>query len=145
MLHTDSSAIPGWPIGPLETAVVRGIVVPHSNNYEKWKFGSQVLWQETTRGTVSRTLQLLHSADATKRGTTVTDVCGRWAGKQTLHSVPSAFASSREDSVQLRATTSSVTRVVKLVFYIQTQMLHVLNLATLREEVWECASRSMHY
>jgi hypothetical protein len=34
MLHTDSSVIPGWAMGPLEAAILRGIVVTEGNNYE---------------------------------------------------------------------------------------------------------------
>lgn len=60
-------------------------------------------------------------------------------------SVPTEFTSSRENPVSLRAATSFVTRAVKLVLSIQTQALHVLNLATRHEEVCKCASRSMRY
>jgi len=64
---------------------------------------------------------------------------------QTRLSIRSEFTSSRENPVQLRASTSFVTRAVKLVRSVLTQVLHVLNLATRREEVCKCASRSMLY
>jgi hypothetical protein len=73
-------------------------------------------------------------------------MCGESGrGTQTRLSVPSEFTSSRENPVELGATTSFVTRAVKLVRSIPTQVLHVLNLATHREEVCRCESRSMHY
>jgi hypothetical protein len=141
MLHTDSSVIPGWAMGSLEVAVPRGIVVPHNNNYEN---ENSVLkcCDERPREALS---QELFSGCILLTRLTQGQMCAEGGRGNTLHSVPSAFASSREDSVQLRATTSFVTRVVKLVLSIQTQMLRVLNLATRREEVCECASRSMHY
>jgi hypothetical protein len=132
-------------MGPLEAAFLRGRVVPHGNNDENENL---VLRGCDKRPRERWSLDLFSDCILLTQLSVAPKVqmCGESGrGTQTRLSIPSEFTSSRENPVQLRATTSFVTRAVKLVRSIPTQVLHVLNLATRREEVCRCASRSMDY
>jgi hypothetical protein len=132
-------------MGPLEAAVLRYVVVPHGNDDESENL---VLRSCDKRPRERRSLDLFSDCILLTQLSVVPQgqMCGESGrGTQTRLSIPSEFTSSRENPVQLRATTSFVTRAVKLVRSIPTQVLQVLNLATRREEVCRCASSSMHY
>lgn len=132
-------------MGPLEAAVLRGIVAPHVNNDESENLalrGCDKRPRKRQSLDLFSVYILLTQLTVAPQG----QMCGESGrGTQTRLSLPSEFSSSRENPVQRRATTSFVTRAVKLLRSMATQVLHVLNLATRREEVCKCASRSMHY
>jgi hypothetical protein len=69
---------PGVSDGPIRSCSSTRYSRTPRQQWRKWKFGSQGLWQEATREKVSRPLQWLHSADATKCSTTGTDVWRKW-------------------------------------------------------------------
>ena len=132
-------------MGPLDAAVLRDIIVPHGNNDER----QNLVLRGCDKGPRERRSLDLFSGCILLTQLSVApqgQMCGESGrGTQTRLSIPTEFTSSRENPVQLRATTSFVTRAVKLVCSISTQVLHVLHLATRREEVCRYVSRSMHY
>jgi len=71
---------PGVSDGPIRRCSSTRYNRTPRQQWRKTKFGSQGLWQGATRETVSRPLQWLHSADATKCSTTGTDVWRKWEG-----------------------------------------------------------------
>jgi hypothetical protein len=71
---------PGVNDGPIRSCSSTRYCRTPRQQWRKWKFGSQGLWQEATQETVSRPLQCLHSADTTNCGTTGTDVWRKWEG-----------------------------------------------------------------